>query len=181
MNDLVFLALCFLLDFVVEVLFSSDPAMVGFIAVPCCAFFGMLLLVRGKSWVNGIYWAFLVGCCSDFFAMNRSLDLALLFILSALIMRGWEKHLSSSLFEQMILLLSTLFIKEALLYLCWLAGGSFQMSLMTWLLHRCIPTILLNLVLVVVVLKIMDCKQEADARKERNKRREESLFWKKFK
>lgn len=180
MSKFLFFAICFLLDFIFEAFFPSDPSMVNIIFVPSCLFIGMLCVCKEEDWLSSIYNALFVGLISDYASMNYFGQHALLFILCVLIMKVWSKHLSNSLFEQLILLLSTVFIKEFLVYLSLLASIGFKMSVMTWLLHRSVGTLFGNVPLAVLVLGLHEIKKDYDAHQERIKRREESLFWKKF-
>lgn len=181
MSSALFIAVCFIVDFIYSSLFVVDPAMIQFVSIPAAALAGMLCLCRQTDWVHSLYLAFIVGLISDFVAAQPSMIFALIFILCMLIMKEWSRHLSNSLLEQLILLLSTIFIKETLVYLFLSAESSFTMGLSLWLERRCIPTLLGNIPLVLIVIGLYQVKVNFDARKERTKRREETLFWKEYK
>lgn len=181
MSDFVYLTLCFVLDFIFSSLFPSDPSMLKTIVSPCAALCGMLCIAKNKKWYQGIWNAFLVGLISDFFSVNTTMTFSLIYVLVYLVMLLWDKHLSSSLFEQTVLLLSTIFVKEGLLYLTQRAAGSIKMSLETWLFHRCMPTLMGNIIIVLILLGLFELKKNYDDKQEINKRKEESMFWKMFK
>lgn len=181
MSSAIFIAGCFILDFIFGCLFPSDSAMIGMVIVPSAALVGMLCLTKDKDWIGSIYWAFIVGLISDFLSAGFFVLFAGLFIVCMVIMKMWSRHLSNSIIEQVLLFLSTILVKEALVYLYMLASKSFSMSIFFWLQNRCIPTLIGNILLVLVVLGFYDLKKRFDARKERVKRREETLFWKEFK
>lgn len=179
MSNVIFMAVCFAVDFIFSSLFPPDFALQQSVVIPAAAFFAMLALAQKADLLHAVYLAFIVGLFSDFFNMSPSLIETLLAVLAVLLMRMWDRHLSNSLFEQMLLFLSTLFVKEFCLYLFLLMGGV-HLSIVSWTLNRAIPTLLGNIVLVLIVLGLYELKKDYDAKEERNKRREESLFWKKF-
>lgn len=181
MSDIIYLALCFVIDFIFFDFFPADPSMVGLIISPCAALCGLLCITKNKRWYQGIWQAFLAGIISDFFSVNEAMTFSLIYIVVYLVMKLWDKHLSSSLFEQAILLLSTIFVKESLLYLMQRASGSIKMSLETWLFHRCVPTLVGNIFIILIILGLFELKNSYDDKQETNKRKEESMFWKMFK
>lgn len=181
MSDIIFLTICFIIDFIFSSLFPSDFSMLGLIICPCAAFCGLLCITKKKRWYQGICQAFIVGLISDFFSVNAVMTFSVIYIVVYLVMKIWDKHLSSSLIEQAILLLSTIFVKEGLLYLTQRAAGSIKMSLETWLFHRCVPTLVGNIFIILIVLGLFELKKSYDDIQENNKRKEESMFWKMFK
>ena len=181
MSDLFFLILCCLIDFILSNVLVSDFAMVSTIIAPATIYIGLICVCREKELIRSVFLAFLVGIFIDFIAMNHFLVLALVYVVGILVSRIWSQQLSNSLFEQTILLLSTIFVKEILVYLCMLANNSFSIGISIWLQQRCIPTLLVNIPLILLALGLFELKKRFDARKENAKRKEESLFWKEYK
>ncbi len=181
MSDFIFIVTCFFVDFVFDVLFPSDYSMIKPIIIPAATMIGLLLMIKNKNLFEKIFISFIVGFFIDFFSADQQLMYALIYFACAMITLFWQKHLSSSLFEQTILFLSTIFVKETLVYLFMVVSKSFSMSIPVWLQQRCIPTLLVNIIICWVVIGLYQVKINFDERQENQKRKEEKLFWREYK
>ncbi len=173
MTELIFIAFAFVTDFIVTSVIPNDPSMSHFIFMSSAAFSAMLCVTKEKNWYQSICIAFCVGVILDFLSYNTFMLYTPISVLCSLVLYQWRKHVGETILEQLMLLLSVLFVKESLVYFFMVIGHGFTLSFTTFLLNRCITTLMLNAPIVLIILYIYSLKQEFDFKLEENKKKAE--------
>ena len=117
----------------------------------------------------------------DFLNADHFMLSSLVCMACAFLIHIWSKHISSSLLELMILLLSIIFVKELLIYFYRTASNLSAMSLMTWLSKRLVTTLVGNLAPILLVIWMNDQRQTLQIRRESIRRKGEKLRWEQLK
>ena len=177
MIEIGYIGICIFLDMVLGVLFPYDFALFQPIFVPCLGFSAVMLVIQQKELLNKLVLAFVAGIVFDFLNADYFMLNSLVFMACAFLIHIWSKHISSSLLEMMILLLSIIFIKEFLIYFYMSASHLVNMSVMTWLIRYLAMTLLGNALPLLLVLWLNDIRQTIQNRREIMRRKGEKLRW----
>ena len=176
-----FIGLCLAADMILTALFPFDFALIHSVFIPSMGFCALMLTVRQKNLLDSLFTAFLAGLVFDFLSGDHFMLSTLVCLACAFLIHIWSKHISSSLLELMILLLSIIFVKELLIYFYMTASNLSAMSLMTWLSKRLVTTLVGNLAPLLLVIWMNDQRQTLQIRREAIRRKGEKLRWEQLK
>ena len=181
MIEIGYIAICVVLDMILGVLFPYDFALFQPLFVPCLGFAALMLVIQPKELVNSLVIAFVAGLVFDFMNADYFMLNSLVFMACAFLIHIWSKHISSSLLEMMILLLSIIFVKEFLIYFYMSASNLVNMTVMTWLIRYLVMTLIGNAGPLLLVLWLNDVRQTLQNRREMMRRKGEKLRWEQLK
>ena len=181
MIEIGYIAICVVLDMILGVLFPYDFALFQPIFVPCLGFAALMLVTQSKDLVSSLVMAFVAGIVFDFMNADYFMLNSLVFMACAFLIHIWSKHISSSLLEMMILLLSIIFVKEFLIYFYMSASNLVNMTVMTWLIRYLVMTLIGNAGPLLLVLWLNDVRQTLQNRREMMRRKGEKLRWEQLK
>ena len=181
MIEVGYIGICVVLDMILGVLFPYDFALFQPVFVPCLGFAAVMLVIQQKELIRSLAFAFVAGIVFDFMNADYFMLNSLVFMACAFLIHIWSKHISSSLPEMMILLLSIIFVKEFLIYFYMYASHLVTMSVMTWLIRYLVMTLVGNALPLLLVLWLNDIRQTLQNRREIMRRKGEKLRWEQLK
>ncbi len=172
-----FILVCFLLDELLMVLFPNSFDPYSMIFVPCLGLSALVLASRHMDKTDALLIFLGFGMFYDFFVVREHLIYALIFVLLSFIVRIWSNHMMESVLESLLLVISTIFVKELIIYLYMLMSQVTQMNIALWLTNRLFLTLLVNGVLVVVIIFASRTIEDFILMREKRIRKEETISW----
>ena len=137
----------------------------------------LVLASRHMDKTDSLLMFLMFGMFYDFFVTREYLIYALIFVLLSFIVRIWSNHMMESVLECLLLAISTIFVKELIVYLYMLMSQVTQMRIALWLTNRLFLTLLINGVLVVVIIFASRTIEDYILLREKRIRKEESISW----
>lgn len=168
---------CFLLDGVISVIFPVKFGVSGLYFISCIGFSAMVLTIRHLDFRDSMILSILFGMFYDFFYANTMFLYAILFALMCLLIRIWIKQINISIIENVLLCISTIFVRELVVYLLMIASNHTTMSFNTWILNRMFLTLVVNGILVLALVFVSYIVEDHLQRREIRIRKEERLPW----
>lgn len=175
--NILFVFCSFLVDGLLMRLFPADMAMQSVFFISNLGFCAMVLTLKEYDSLNAYLFAICWGIFYDYFYAGTFLVYAVTFALIAFLMQLWSKHVTDTIIESLIICISTLFVKDCVVYFYMKFQSLIQMDIATWFLHREFLTILLNAILVILAVGIIHLKNDFLERRERRIRKEEKIEW----
>lgn len=172
-----FIFVCFLLDSLLATLFPASFDIHQMIFIPCLGFCAMVLTIRKFNKIDCYLTTFICGMLYDYFYTNTFLLYAFVFTFIAFLIRLWSKHMMDTTLELSLLSISTIFVKELVVYLIMLIGQSTTLSLQEWFVNRMFLTFVVNSILVLGVIFCIKLKEDYLEFKDLKLRREEKVLW----
>ncbi|MDD3049370.1 MAG: rod shape-determining protein MreD [Bacilli bacterium] len=168
---------CFLLDGAISVIFPVKFGASGLYFVPCLGFSAMILTIRQLDLKDSIIISILFGFFYDFFYANTSFLYAIVFVLLCLLTRLWIKQINESLIENLLLCISTIFVRELMVYFIMISSNTTTMGFNMWMVNRMFLTLVVNGILVLALVFVSYIVEDRLQRREIRLRREERLPW----
>ncbi len=176
----IFIIFSFLIDGMLLVLFSTSIGDSLFF-IPSLGFCAMVLTIRKFTSVNAYIFAFSMGMLYDYLFANTFLTYAFIYLFIGFVVQFWKKHMMDTAIESLILCISTLFVKECMIYFFMIFRQWTRVDVVTWFVRREFLTLLVNGILVFLVIFLIRLKDEYLALKDRKIRKEEKIEWLKLK
>lgn len=167
----------FLVDGVLNVFFPAQFSMEHMYFVPCMGLCAMVLVNRKMKVSDALILSVLFGMGYDFFYANTTFFYTIVFMILCGITRLWSKQINESVIESVSLCISTIFIKELMVYLFVLVSRQTSIGFNDWMVNRLFLTILINTILVSLLVLFTYVKDAYQQRKEVRIRKEERLPW----
>lgn len=167
----------FILDGVLNVLFPAQFNDSHMFFVPCMGICSMILVCRKMKATDAIILSVLFGMGYDFFYANTIFVYTVVFVLLFGVTRLWGKQINESMIESVSLCISTIFIKELMIYLFMKLSNQTIIGINSWLVNRLFLTLLINGILVSLLVFFTYVKDDYQKRKEVRIRKEERLPW----
>lgn len=174
---IVFVVCCFLLDGVFMTLFPSNLVGSSLIFVSNLGFCAMVLTIRKFTPINSYLFAISFGMVYDHFFANSFLLYAFVYAFIAFVIHVWSKHMTDTVLEAIIFCVSTIFVKDIVVYFCMYISQITYLSILDWFVNREFLTILANAVLVLILISLIRIKDDYLEMKERQIRKEEKVEW----
>ena len=175
--SLSFIALCFILDLIIGTMLPHS-FIPGDIAVTSCLGLSAFVLSQRKmNNLDAFLISVIIGLCYDFFVAHSFLTCTFVFVIIYVLVSFWQYHITDSIFENCLLVFTTIFVKEYLVYFFMSLSQETFMSLSTWLTTRCFLTLLLNSIFVVVIVLLSRLFEDMKLMREKRIRKEESISW----
>lgn len=160
MAHVLFVAICFILDEILLVIFPNSYLMGNLLFFPNLAFCAMMLTVRHFDRIDACLFAFACGMVYDLLFARTFLLYAIVFTIVALLIKLWSKHMTDTMIESLILCVTTIFVKDLLVY-CYMS--LFQMTslpLTLWAERYELLTLLANAVMVMALAFFIRIKDD---------------------
>lgn len=168
---------CFLLDGAISVIFPVKFGISSLYFVPCLGFSALVLTIRHMDFTDSLIVSTLFGMFYDFFYANTPFLYTIVFAILALITRIWIKQINESIIENLLLCISTIFVRELVIYFIMISSNQTTMTFNTWMVNRMFLTLVVNGVLVLALVFISYIVEDHLQRRELRIRREERLPW----
>ena len=169
--------ICFLADEILMVLFPGDYLLNGLLFVANLGFCAVILTIRKFDFLESVLFAILWGMFYDFFCANTFLVYAIIYGITACLLRLWSKHMTETLIESLILCIVTIFAKDIMVYCYMVFQRITTLSLMEWAEHYELLTLLANTILVMIIVLLMRIKDDYLFMKEKRIRKGEKIEW----
>ena len=177
MIHLLFVAVCFLLDELLILLFPNTYLVDTLLFIPNLGFCAMILTVRKFDIVDTCLFSFGCGMIYDFCFANTFLVYAMIFMMVASLLHLWTKHLTDTIIESLILAMITIFVKDLLVYYYLDFQRIMNMDFMLYVERYELLTLLGNAILVMFIVFFIRLKDDYLERRARRIRKGEKIVW----
>ena len=165
------------LDLVISVLFPGSYLMNDLVFLPSVGFCSVVLVIREHDLLDRCLTAFLYGLLVDLFIVNTFLLHAVVYLIIALLLQLWSRHMGDSMIESVILCIATIFVKDLLIFLYMRISGVSELSFVGWIVSYEFLSIVCNGVLVFLVVLLQRVKNDYQHMKALKIRQEEKIRW----
>lgn len=172
-----FVIVCFLIDGILMTLFPNNAIGTELMFISNLGFCAMVLTIRKFDFINSSLFAICMGMFYDHFFANAFLAYAVAYFLIACVIQLWSKHMMDTVLESIILCISTIFVKDCVIYFFMFFNRMTVISLQTWFVNYEFLTILANAILVLILISLIRLKDDYLEMKERQIRKEEKVQW----
>lgn len=172
-----FVSVCFLIDGILMTLFPNDNVGTQLLFISNLGFCAMILTIRKFEPINGYLFAICFGMVYDHFFANSFLVYAIVYCAIAFVIHVWSKHMMDTVLESIILCISTIFVKDLMVYCIMIFNRMTMLDIQTWFMTREFLTILANSILVLILISLIRIKDNYLEMKERQVRKEERVEW----
>lgn len=172
-----FVFICFFIDGILNTMFPVSFGFENMYFVPCVGFSAFVLVIRKIDALDGFLLAFLTGIYYGVFFGNNMFLYLVLFLFIYLVLSLWIKQVNDSLIENIVLCISTIFIKELVLYFYMRISEYSVIHFNDWLINRMFLTILVNAAIIVILVFLSYTKEDYLKQKDIRIRKEEKLPW----
>lgn len=172
-----FVFVCFLIDGILNAMFPALFVFDSMYFIPCVGFSALVLVLRKVEMSDGLILTILSGMFYGIFYGNDMFLYLFLFLFIYLVLSLWIKQVNDSILENIVLCISTIFIKELVLYFYMRIRDFTTIGFNDWLVNRMFLTILINAAIVVVLVFLSYTKEDYLKQKEIRTRKEEKLPW----
>lgn len=172
-----FVAVCFLIDGILMTLFPNDVTGSQLLFISNLGFCAMVMTIRKFDYINSCLFAISFGMFYDHFFANSFLVYAIAYMLIACVIHIWSKHMMDTALESIILCISTIFVKDCVVYFCMFFNRLTSLGIQAWFVKYEFLTILANAILVLILISLIRLKDDYLEMKERQVRKEEKVEW----
>lgn len=177
MAHIIFFLLCSLADEIVSVLFPNSFLINDLLFVPNLGFCAMILTIRRFALLDKCLFAFGCGMVYDFCFAGTFLLYAFVYTLIACLLHLWTKHVTDTLIESLVLSITTIFVKDLLVYFYMCFHRITELSFMLWAERYELLTLLGNAILVMGIVFFLRMKDDYLEMKARRIRKGEKVEW----
>lgn len=175
--QVLFIALCFALDSVIGTLLPHSFMPGDIVVTSCLGLSALVITQRKMDRIDSLLISVICGLIYDYFIAHTFLTCTIAFVIVNLLVSMWQYHITESIFETCMLVFTTIFVKEFLVYFMMTLLSETVMSFDVWLMTRAIFTLLLNGVLVVAIVWISRFFEDMKLMREKKIRKEETISW----
>ena len=181
MLNILYITIGFLFDLIVDGIFISDFSMNTAFFVPQFAFMALLLVSKRLSIFEMIIYGFVLGIFQDITNGTGLLFYSLINIIMLIIYYFWSKNLSETWFEQIMLLIAMVFLKELFIFAYYSIVQVVSFSLDTLFIKRLCLTIILSIPQAFIMMWLNDSFKLKIEKQRINRAASEDLFGHHFK
>jgi len=174
---ILFVGICFIIDGVLMTLFPNDALGMDLMFISNLGFCALVLTIRKFTYTDGCLFAICFGMFYDHFFAHAFLVYAIAYFVIACVIHVWSKHMTDTVLEMLILCISTIFVKDCVVYLCMFFTRMTSLSILPWFVNTEFLTILANAILVLILISLIRLKDDYLEMKERQIRKEEKVEW----
>lgn len=167
----------FIADFVLQALFPTIFNMNQLYFVPSIAFCVMVLSVRKMGTLDSFLFCISFGFIYDFVYTDFIFFYAIVYAFICGVVGLWTRHINNSVLENTLLCISTLFLKEVIVYLYMLISNQTYIGIQEWLTNRIYLTVLVNAIMVAFIVFLTYLRDDYLLQRETKIRKEEKLPW----
>lgn len=176
----IFVLICYLIDGILMIFFPSSFLLNSTMFIPCLGLSAMILTVRKFERIDACLFACCFGMFYDFFYAHEFLTYALIYTFIAFVVQIWSRHMMDTVVELLVLCISTIFVKEAVVYFLMILESRTNMDIMSWFVNREFMTLVGNALLVGIVIFLIRIKDDFLQIRESRIRKEEKIEWTKL-
>ena len=175
--SLLFITLCFILDLMIGVLLPYSFIPGDIVVTSCLGLSALVLSQRKMNHMDAFLLSVFIGLLYDFYVAHSFLVCTFVFIILHVLVSLWQYHITDSIIENCLLVFTTIFVKEYLVYFFMTLIQETTMSFSVWLTTRCYLTLLLNSLFVIVIVWLSRLFEDMKLMREKRIRKEESISW----
>ncbi len=172
-----FVIFAFCIDLVISTWFTPLFVPTSMYFVSNVAFCAMIISIRKMNLLDSYLLCMFCGIVYDTLFAQTFLLYFVIYSIICFIAKIWMRHVNNSVIENILLCISTLFIKELIVYSYMLITSHTIMSISTWLTNRMSLTLLVNALLVSLIVFLSYVKDDYMKQREVKLRKEERLPW----
>jgi len=174
--DLAFVLTGFIGDLVLRIIFPIDPSLRFLVFIPNLGFLAFLLISIKKPVLIAVFSAAALGLAVDLIH-HQMVGNVIAYPLSIYIVKLWSSQLNESVFEQLFMGITGLFIKELAQYLILFVFGITNLYLYSWFVKREFLTLIGHVPLLLGLAGLNRFKFRAQKTLALNKQRRERVLW----
>lgn len=175
--QVLFISGCFLLDGVIGALLPHSFLPGDIVITSCLGLSALVLMQRKMDHIDSLLISVIFGLIYDYFVAHTFLVCTIVFVLIHLAVSTWQKHITESMLESCLLVFTTIFVKEFLVYFIMTLLSETLMPIGMWLVSRAVLTLLVNGILVVLIVWVSRWTEDMMLMREKRIRKEESISW----
>lgn len=164
-------------DGLLAFLFPYDTSYITMSFVPSLAFIGLALISRKIDLKQSMSLTLVFGLYQDLFVNQTVFIYTVVYIAVILIARLWSKSISSSIFESVLFAITTLFVKEIVLYFLMTITNTSYLGIFQWFLKREFLTLVLHCFCGILVVWLLDKIQLYLENQDAVRRKGENVKW----
>jgi rod shape-determining protein MreD len=174
--DLAFVLSGFMFDLVLRIIFPIDTSLRFLVFIPNLGFLAFLMVSIKKPLLIAVISAAALGLGMDLL-QHQMVGNVIAYPLSIYIVKFWSSQLNESLFEQIFMGITGLFIKELTQYLILFGFGITNLYLNSWFIKREFLTLIGHVPLMLGLAGLNRFKYRAQKTLALNKQRRERVLW----
>ncbi len=179
--SLLFIGACFIGDMILSALLPASYLPTDIVVVHCLGLSALVLTKRQMDPMDSHCLFLLFGLLYDFFVSSTGCVYMIIFGILSWLVAQWQKHMMDSMFERALLCITTIFVKELLIYFYMYLMRHTTLSLGQLMTNRIFMTILVNGVLVFLIILASRTIDDIILMREKRIRKEEHVTWWKLK
>jgi rod shape-determining protein MreD len=174
--DLAFVLFGFIGDLVLRIIFPIDTSLRFLVFVPNLGFLAFLMISIKKPLLIAVISAAALGFAVDL-VHHQMVGNVIAYPLSIYIVKSWSNQLNESLFEQIFMGITGLFIKELAQYMLLFVFGITHLYFYSWFIKREFITLIGHMPLLLGLAGLNRYKFRAQKTLALNKQRRERVLW----
>jgi len=174
--DLAFVLTGFIADLVLRIIFPIDTSLRLLAFIPNLGFLAFLMISIKKPMLIAVITAAALGLSVDLIH-HQMLGNVIAYPVSIYIVKFWSSQLNESLFEQIFVGITGLFIKELAQYLILFVFGITHLTINSWFIKREFLTLIGHVPLLLGLAGLNRYKFKAQKTLAQNKQRRERVLW----
>ena len=175
--QVLFISVCFMMDEVIGNLLPHSFLPGDIVITSCLGLSALVLAQRKMDRIDALLIAAVFGLLYDYFAAHSFLVCTITFVIISLAVSQWQKHITESMLESSLLVFTTIFVKEFLVYFIMTLLSETLMPFSVWLVSRAFLTLIFNGVLVILIVWMSRFMEDMILMREKKIRKEETISW----
>lgn len=172
-----FVIFCFIIDEILLVIFPNSYLINDLLFFPNLAFCAMILTIRKFDLIDACMFAFGCGMIYELLFAKSFLIYAITYTIIALLVKLWSKHMMDTLIESLILCVTTIFVKDFLVYCYMYFFRITSMPFILWVQRYELLTLLANAIIVMAIVFLIRIKDDHLEMKALRIRKGEKVEW----
>ncbi|NLA78701.1 MAG: hypothetical protein GX845_04040 [Erysipelothrix sp.] len=173
----IYIIITLILDLIMASIISNSYMWASFILIPFTSLVFLLYISLKRDIYHVLFVAMLVGLGIDLFTHSALFLHAIIFVAALFIMRIYQRHMSDTMFEMVLMGLVIIFIVEVLLFLYYSLFTTVQIGFSLWYMRRLFVTMIGNLPLIIVAYYLARHYIKMVKAQETQKQRSETSLW----
>ncbi len=179
--DLFFIAICYIFDEAISVLFPASFIADGICLVSSLGFCGLIITMRKYDTFSATMLAAICGFLYAILFNSNYIIMPLIYALCILLLHFWQRHVGESIIESLFLGIIFTFVKDFLLYGTMYLLQVTNLNIEYFMKSIEAPSIILNTVTFLICILFIRMKDDYLERKALQIKAEEHLGWSVFK
>lgn len=175
--QIAYIVFSFIMDGVLSLLFPASFIPYDIVFVPCLGIASLVLSNRQMNQFESLLIFTIFGLLYDFFISDMFPVYTLVFILLNVINNQWQKHIMESTIESTLLVLTSILVKEFVVYFTMTLTHQSTMVFTQWMMNRLFFTLIINGICVVVLVYLSKLVVDLMKQRELRIRKEETIPW----